>query len=87
MAPTLTGSENTARRIDATEEGGTALAGVQQKGRGCSRRTHGGSLSLNPAAQNFEPKTVDTRPNFQQQRPPNHTPAMFRTITERVEGA
>jgi hypothetical protein len=26
---------------------------------------------LNPAAQNFEPRTEDTRPKFQKQRSPN----------------
>jgi hypothetical protein len=26
---------------------------------------------LNPAAHNFEPRTENTRPNLQEQRPPN----------------
>jgi hypothetical protein len=26
---------------------------------------------MNPAAQNFEPRTENTRPNFQEQKPPN----------------
>jgi len=77
MASTVTGSENTVRRIDAAEESGATLAGGQQEGASLSRKQHGGSLSLNLAAQNFETQTEDTRPNFQQQRPPNHTPAMF----------
>ena len=31
MTPTMTGSENTVRRIDATEEGATTLAGGGSK--------------------------------------------------------
>ena len=77
MASTVTGSEITVRRIDATEESGTTPAGGQQEATSLSRKQHGGSLSLNLAAQNFETQTEDTRPNFQQQRPPNHIPAMF----------
>jgi hypothetical protein len=62
----MAGSESTVRRIDATEEGVTTLAGGQRDGRRRSRRTYDGGLSLNPAAQNFKPQTEDTRPNFQQ---------------------
>ena len=39
------------------------------EGRRHSRRTRNSSLSLNPAAQNFEPRTENTRSNFQEQRP------------------
>ena len=42
----------------------------EQEGWRRSHRTQDSSLSLNPAAQNFEPRTEDTRPIFQQQRPP-----------------
>jgi hypothetical protein len=72
LVPTMAGSEITVRRIDATEEGATTLAGEQQEGRRPSRRTHDGSLSLNPAAQIFEPQTEDKRSNFQKHEPPNH---------------
>ena len=37
--------------------------------RRCSRGTRNNSLSLNPSAQNFEPRTENTRSNFQEQRP------------------
>jgi hypothetical protein len=43
----------------------------EQEGRRRSRMTHDRSLSLNPEARNFEPRTENTKPNFQEQRPPN----------------
>jgi len=43
----------------------------EQDGRRRSHRTQDSSLSLNSAAQIFEPRTGDTRPNVRQQRPPN----------------
>jgi len=45
---------------------------VEQEGRRHSRRKHKDNLSLNPGARNFEPRTEDTTPNFQQQRAPIH---------------
>ena len=71
MDPTMTGSEHTVRRIDTTEQGTRTLAGGEQDERRPSRRTYNSSLPLNHAAQNFEPRTGNTRPNFQEQRPLN----------------
>ena len=45
---------------------------VEQEECGRSRRTHGDSGYLNPAAQNFEPLTENSRPNVRDQRPPTH---------------
>jgi len=43
----------------------------EQEERSPSRRTYNSSLPLNHVAQNFEPRTENTKPNFQEQRPLN----------------
>jgi len=43
----------------------------EQEGGRYSQGTQDSGLPLNPATQKFEPRTEDTRPNFQQRRPPN----------------
>jgi hypothetical protein len=82
MAPTVTGSEHTVLRIDATAEGATNLAGGSKRR---SLRKNNGNPSLNPVAHIFEPRTADIRPNFQQLRPPNHDSSDVLSIKERVQ--
>jgi len=47
----------------------------EQEGGKFSQGTQDSGLPLNLAAQKFEPRTEDTRPNFQQRRPPNCDPS------------
>ena len=69
MDPTMTGGEHTLHRIDTTEQGTTTLAGGSKTNGGLAVGHTTTAYPLNHAALNFEPRTENTRPNFQKHRP------------------
>jgi hypothetical protein len=70
MTPTMTDIEHSSLNQHA-RRGHYYYGWGEQGRRRRSHMTHDGNLSLNHAAQYFEPRTEDTRLNLPQQRPPN----------------